>query len=562
MIDYKEDDFKIEELGNFYSKDKTIFRIFAPEHEKIFLLINDTSYEMIKNHYTFEVEVSGDLEGCKYHFLTNRGIKFNDPFSYTLFDDESIVLDKGKFNKEIVKAQPYENVIIYETSVRDFSSSDTYIGDYKKKFLALAQDNLKIDNYYKIGLDYLENLGITHLQLLPIFDFDDDHSDYNWGYNPVAFNSLKKDYIYDQDNPYAYINEFRYVINKLHERNIRVVLDVVFNHVYDEKTFDLNKILPNHFLRRKYDGTLAAGTLCGNEIKSEDPFVRAYLIEMSKRYVELFDIDGLRMDLMGILDVHTVKLINKELKKLKADFIVYGEGWDMGDVLPHDERASFRNVSRMDDVSMFNDYFRETIISYVLGNYDLENIMKVISSRNDYLDYLHSINYVECHDGYTFYDRLGMDGINEDDQTIIKKCKLALALVILSRGKPFIHSGQEFLRSKNGLHNSYNFDDAINQLDWNLRVKYNSICDYLKQLIAFRKTHSEFVCEDIPIYFEEYEKCLLYHLGDLIIMINPNDFDVIYVNNDYRVVFDEKGICDNKSLQIKISRHSVFICKK
>ena len=562
MIDYKEDDFKIEELGNFYSKDKTVFRVFAPEHDTLFLLINDTSYEMVKNHYTFEAEVQGDMEGKKYHFLSNRGIRFNDPFSYTLFEDESIVLDKDKFIKDIIKPKKYDDVFIYEASVRDFSSSDSYIGDYKRKFLALAQDNLKLDNYYMIGLDYLKNLGITHLQLLPVFVFFYDHSDYNWGYNPVAFNNLKKDYIHDTGNPYAYINELRYVVNKLHENNIRVVLDVVYNHVYNDKTFDLEKILPGHFLRRKHDGTLANGTYCGSEIKSEDPFVRAYLLEMSKRYVELFDIDGLRMDLMGILDYHTVRLINEQLKKIKEDFIVYGEGWDMGDVLPQSERASFRNVSKMDDVSMFNDYYRDTIINYILGNRDMENVRRVISSRNDYLDFLHTINYVECHDGYTFFDRLGVDNVHDDEKTIINKCKLALALVVLSRGKPFIHAGQEFLRTKKGVHNSYNRDDDINQIDWNLRVRNNQICDYLKQLIAFRKMHNEFLTNGIEVYFEEYESCLFYHLGELIIMINPNDKEVIYKNSNYRVVFDLNGICDNMPLEIKIEGHSVIICKK
>ena len=288
MIEYSSNDFNIDELGCLYTKEKSVFRVFAPGRDALFLVLNGNRYPMDRKGFTFSVTMEGDRHLSRYHFEDNGGISFKDPFAYLSEGKDSIILDPERFNQEIVKPVPYEDIVIYETSVRDFSSYG-YFGKYAKTFKALGVDGLKRDGFFMLGLDYLENLGITHLQLMPVMDFDNDRSEYNWGYNPLAFNHVKKDYVYDRNDPYAYVNELREAINKLHEHNIRVVLDVVFNHVYDAKNFDIEKMIPGHFLRRKNDGKLAMGTFCGSEIKSEDPFVRAYLVKMTLRYLELFD---------------------------------------------------------------------------------------------------------------------------------------------------------------------------------------------------------------------------------------------------------------------------------
>lgn len=561
MIQYSRDDFNIDQLGSFYSRDKTVFRVFAPEHDTLFLLLEGREYAMHKEHYTFEAEVSGDLEGKGYRFRTGDGVFFRDPFAYLSIDDLSIILDAEKFHDEKISPAKNEDVIVYEASVRDFSSDPSYTGHYPRKFLALAEEGLRKDDYYVLGFDYLKNIGVTHLQLLPILAFDLDHSEYNWGYNPVAFNHLQKDYVYDDDDLYAYINEFRDVVNRYHRNDIRIVMDVVFNHVYDVKTFDIEKMIPGHFLRRKADGRLAAGTLCGSEIKSEDPFVRAYLIHMAKRYVQLFDIDGLRMDLMGIIDIDTMNEMRSVLTQMKDDFIIYGEGWNMGDVLPEDQRAAIINADRIKGIAMFNDRFRDSVISYIEG--DIYNdVPGVLSAINDYLDHFQSVNYVECHDGYTFYDRLKHDRAYESEEVTVRKCKMALALVIFARGIPFIHAGQEFLRTKKGVRNSYNRADDINRIDWNLRVRNNDICDYLKDLISTRKQNEVFRKNDTYIRFERYYDCLIYHLDSYMVFINPGNSSHIYSDgNEHQVIFDTKGCCDYRTDEIAIPAYSVILCR-
>ena len=492
MIEYKETDFNIKRLGSLYSKEATIFKVFAPGYDTLFLVIHNRKYEMHKKDYTFEIALKGDLELIAYHYETNEGLTFRDPFAYYSNANDSYVLNPDKFIKKVVLPKRIDDVFIYETSVRDFSSDESYPGRYRKKILCLQESNLKLHNYYMVGLDYIKNIGYTHIQLMPTFEFDKDNSEYNWGYNPINYNCVEKDYIVDQDNPYAYINELRQTVNVLHENDIRVTLDVVFNHVYNKDCFDLNSMIPGHVFRLKEDGTYAEGTYCGNEIKSEDPFVRAYLLEMLERYVMLFDIDGIRFDLMGIIDYQTINMAKERLMSIKSDFICYGEGWNMGDALDEPLRATLQNAYKMPGVAFFNDNFRDTIINYVSGNNEIRNKVKeVLYGNNNGLSYKQSINYVECPDNYTFFDRMINYLGNDSLETNIRRCKLALSLYILGRGIPFIHSGQEFLRTKSLVENSYSSSDSINNLDWDRRVEYNSVCDYTKDLIELRKSHPE-----------------------------------------------------------------------
>ena len=559
MIEYSANDFSIDDLGCLYKKEKSVFRVFAPGHDTLFLVLDEVRYPMERQNLTFSVTVDGNHHLARYHFEDDKGIAFRDPFAYLSQGEDSILLDPERFNRETVKPEPCEDIVIYETSVRDFSSYG-YFGKYAKTFKALGMEGLKRDDYFMLGLDYLENLGITHLQLMPVMDFDNDRSEYNWGYNPLAFNHVKMDYVYDRNDPYACVNELREAINKLHEHNIRVVLDVVFNHVYDVRTFDIEKMIPGHFLRRKNDGKLAMGTFCGSEIKSEDPFVRAYLVKMTMRYLELFDIDGIRLDLMGIMDYETVNTLRDTLKAQKPDFVVYGEGWNMGDVLPEECRASIANVSRMPEVRMFNDHFRETVSAYVMGADNASEVCKALSG-SDYLSYEQSVDYVECHDGLTFFDRLGIDCVDDSPEAVRSKCKLALAMVMMGRGTPFIHSGQEFLRTKKGIANSYNSPDAINTLNWDLRIYNNDICDYLKALIRLRRNIGMYR-DDARIGFSDYKGCLLYRVDDVMIFFNPQRENVTYETEKCRVVFDRNGFCDYLTDKVELSAYSMVICKR
>ena len=239
MNRYKADDFDIEKLGSFYAPAKTIFRVFSPYYKELYLVIKGHSYQMHKKGLCFEIALGADLEGIGYHYETEDGVSFCDPFAYAAINGESIVVDPRKFIKEKITMAENKAPVIYECSVRDFSSAPSYCGKYKGKFLSFTEKGLKSPEGLSIGLDYLKELGISHLQLLPVFDFDNDKGDYNWGYNPVAYNHVKPAYLNDPDDPYAYVNELRKTVNVLHENGIRVVLDVVFNHVYNRPLFPL-----------------------------------------------------------------------------------------------------------------------------------------------------------------------------------------------------------------------------------------------------------------------------------------------------------------------------------
>lgn len=563
MVDYTTKDFNIKKLGSFYAKDKTIFRVFAPESKQVWLIVNNHRYQMHKNEYCFEIALGGDLELIKYCYQNDDDVIFRDPFAYYSDDEYSYVLDTSKFINEKIIPSRLKDIVIYETSVRDFSCDESFLGKHKRKFLALSEEGLEI-NGKPIGLDYLKYLGITHLQLMPVLDYDLDGFDYNWGYNPLAYNYVNRDYVCDYTNPYAYINELRSVVNKMHKNNIRVSLDVVYNHVYDCLNFDLEKMIPGHVFRLTDDGKLAQGTLCGNEIKSEDSFVSAYLVEMSSRLLQLFDIDGLRLDLMGILDYNTVNKIDKACKTIKHDFIVYGEGWNMGDALLEQERATIANAEKLGSVAMFNDYFRDVIINYISGNDSIRDEVKnALSGNNNNLNYTQSINFVECHDNSTFFDRMIRYKTEDPVWVNIRRCRLALGLVMIARGLPFIQSGQEFLRTKNLVENSYNCNETINKVDWNRRVENDLICKYFRDLVDLRRENKVFISNDVKVGFEDYYDCLIYRIDDLLIIINPCKWDYMYQDGtDYNVILDIDGKANYTSVVLSIPAYSMIVCKK
>jgi len=563
MVDYTSADFNIKELGSFYREDSTYFSCFSPDSEKMFLVLANNKYEMHKQHYTFYIGLKGNLEYYRYHFENEEGESFCDPFAYLSDEKDSIILDPRKFLHEKYYPSELKDVVIYETSVRDFSSDESYIGKYHKKFLALSETNVKLHDYYVLGLDYIKNLGYTHIQLMPVLEYDNLGSEYNWGYNPVNYNYCEKDYVVEQNNPYAYINELRQTINELHKNDIRVTLDCVFNHVGTLEKYDLNKMIKGHVFRRKENGEYANGSYCGNEIKSEDPFMRAYIIEMVERYLYLYDIDGVRLDLMGLLDIDTINELAFTLKNIKKDFLVYGEGWNMGEVLKDEQKANLLNADKQKDIGFFSDDFRETMISFVCGNDSIDqDVFRVLNGNGNNLEPYQAINYVECHDGYTFFDRLINYLPNDSLEVDIRRCKLALALCILAKGVPFIHCGQEFLRTKQLVNNSYNSGDEVNKIDWHRRVEFNSVCDYVKDLISIRKEYTYFLKENSNTEFYRQDLILVYKINDLTILINNTYSD--YVFNDgqnYQVILDMNGKNDYLSQNVTVFAHSLVIAK-
>lgn len=557
-------------LGSFVEGDKTIFRLWSPLTKSAVLHLDNNLYKMdYKGRGVFELIFDKNLDKHFYHYsiLRDDVYQFSDPFSYADKDHKnSYVVDRSKLAYQKCELPLIDTPIIYETSVRDFTS-DSVSFKHPQTFKGMCEENVKLDGY-PIGFDYLKKLGITYVQLMPIFSFDLDHSEYNWGYNPLTYNSLHLPYCFDK-GPYGQIEELRNFISLAHKNGIGVTFDVVYNHVYNVKSFNLANMLPFYFFRYK-DGKLGNASYCGNEVRTESYFAREYLKLLVKRFIEIYDVDGYRFDLMGIIDVDTINELKNSARSLKPSFLMYGEGWNMGDIVPYEYRSIKENAYKLQDVAFFNDDFRRTIRgnyiddknAYMLGFVDNKDRVKhVLSGSYEYgLNIKQTINYIECHDNYTVYDKVSR--FFDDNKMIIRVCKLSLALVMISRGIPFINSGEEFLRTKHGIDNTYNLDDSINMLDWHRKNNYLEVSNYFSDLCLLRKTNKEFVEEKTQVSFVDYYEALIYKIGSLKVFINPCIFDHVYNDgNEYNVIFDDSGFVNYKCSVVKIKAFSVLIIR-
>ncbi|MDO4500367.1 MAG: alpha-amylase family glycosyl hydrolase [Erysipelotrichaceae bacterium] len=561
----------IRDGHNIFSRKETVFRLWSPLSKKAEVVLGKIHYPMTYiGRGIYEFKISKNMEGTKYHYEVQREKKYSfpDPFSYLDFDEnESFVINpETLMNKQKVTCKDKETVI-YEVSVRDFSSQEDMPFKFKKKFLALTETGLK----YKgkpIGLDHLKELGISHVQLMPVFSFNIDKTDYNWGYNPMTYNSLEQSYLVSKEA--NGLNEFRMMVDTLHANDIKVTLDVVFNHAYGDKSFNLGRMVPYYFFRYYKNGYLGNASGCGNEIRSEAPFVRDYLKLMVKRFIEIFDIDGLRFDLMGIIDKETMNEISELCKKLKPGFLVYGEGWNMGDIVPYEKKAIMENASQMKDIAFFNYHFREAVRgrgiedrnAFMLGDLALkEEIRRVLEHSKVYgFDRNQTINYTECHDNYTVYDKVLKCTHYEPLRKRV--CEMAMGLCILAKGIPFIHSGQEFLRTKDGIDNTYNLPDSINKLDWKLMVDNLDVSEFLRDLIKIRNEYKVFSDDTVPGFYDYYE-VLVYELKDVKIFINSCAFEHIYDDgNKYRLIFDGDKQVDTLKSAFTIAPFAIVIALK
>lgn len=572
----KEHPYDIHHLGAFYTKEQTEFFCYAPTHAALYLVLDGVKMEMRKTKSTFSLSVPGDLEGCRYHYEAPNGLSFTDPFSYndTFEGKDSFVLDAQKLQTQCILPPPrknYYDTCIYETSVRDFSMDEKAGFRHPGKFLAFTETGLRL-NGHTVGVDYLKELGISHVQLMPVLRFDRNGYGYNWGYNPVSYNVLHPEYGVGR-GPYDLPREFRSMVDALHRNGLRVTLDVVFNHVFNDQKNALGRMIPYGCFRYYPDGRKANGSYCGNEVRTESLFVRDMLVEMCCRYITLYDIDGLRFDLMGLIDVQTITAIRDACLRLKPDFLLYGEGWNMGDLLPEVFRSHTGNAEKVRGVGFFNSFFRDTMrgsnsdtrrLGYVEDNLGLRNQVKtaLAGSYGIGLNPAQSINYAECHDNLTMYDKMRLSTPTLDKKTLIEKTRLLLGLTTLAKGIPFIHSGQEFLRSKKMIDNTYNRSDEINQLYWERRDKYSSLCQSLSDLLRLRREHDVFTDELITPQFIDYYEVLIYQLGDYKVFINPCVFDHLYQDSStYELLYDGCRRVSQEATLISLPRYSLVVAK-
>ena len=505
------------DLGNQYTKEKTTFKVWAPLATGVILKVmkwnGETELFPMKRQKkgVYFVEVCEDLELEQYVYLIRHTNSYEvtlDPYAYSSSSNgrASIIVDLEKVpcrQFDLPVLEKMTDMVIYETSVRDFSMSSTSGMKNKGKFLAFTELNTSTDSGNPTGLDYLSCLGITHLQLMPIADFAtvDEKNPlelYNWGYDPLAYNVTEGSYVTDPDDGYMRMTEAQRMVEALHSRGIRVVMDVVFNHMHDVNINALERTVPYYFFRRNEDGSLSNGSWCGNDLNTTALMCRKYILDMCRRWQVLYGIDGFRFDLMGIIDQETMKLVDAQGKALDPSFVVYGEGWNMPTALDEEMRTTIQNNLKTPYIGFFNDFFRDTLRGtnqmetkgYFSGDtYKTNDAMKAICNLDMFAKITQSINYVECHDNATCYDKLQISNYDESEKIRKRRSRLMMAAVILSQGVPFLHSGQEFFRTKGGLSNTYNAGDQVNALDWNRKDMEIDTTQFVQFLIHLRKNN-------------------------------------------------------------------------
>lgn len=553
-----------DDLGASYSKQQTTFKLWAPTACDVHLNLNGISYDMKRSEKgIYEVTLKGDHEKKYYRYYVNvdgNWVACEDPYGKSSLANSqySIVVDCEKFKDKKVKLPPlkhYTDAIIYEMNVRDFTAQN-YSNDfqYSKKFLGVVEENEQTIEK-KIGFSYLKELGITHVQLMPVLDFasvDELDQDlfYNWGYDPAQFMTLEGSYSRDANDPYARILEFKEMVRKLHEHGLRVNLDVVFNHVFDLDEMCLSKVVPNYYFQMNDKGYYSNGSWCGNDFDSRRAMGRKYIVDCCKYLMEMFHVDGFRFDLMGILDIETINLVRKECQKIDPNVMIYGEGWNMPSFLPQEERATILNDHKMEGVAHFSDRFRDIVKGktsmeevyrkgYCTGDVSLLPLMKDVLSASvcgyDAPQYFYEptnvVNYVECHDNQTCWDKIKECCKSETREIRIARHKMCIAAIMFAQGIPFIQCGQEFARTKYGKPNTYNNKDDINWIMWDRKEIYETIVQATKDCIRLRKEHPSLrlssrqkILENVSFADLENE-CLIYRTKDqqetLTILLNP-----------------------------------------
>ena len=525
------------EFGAIYADDSTTFRLWSPTSESVSLqLFQDGNYGdayevhamQRQNNGIWEIDINGNLDGVYYTYLIGRRGSLHEVVDINaravgangirgmVVNLEATNPDRWNEQNKI-RLNNYTDAVIYEVHVRDFSIDDSGNFNFKGKFLAFTEKGRTNSAGNSIGLDSLLELGITHIHLLPSYDFESidelrpEEPDFNWGYDPQNYNAPEGSYSTNARNGHTRIKELKLLIKTLHDHGIGVIMDMVYNHTYRAIDSNFNMTVPNYYYR--FDGDkFSNGSGCGNEIASEREMVRKFIVDSAVFWAKEYKIDGIRFDLMGLMDIATLQDIGGAIRKINPDFIIYGEGWTAGETpLKLEQRGIKANAEKIPDIAFFNDNFRDAIKGSVFdskdrgfanGNGDVSHRIKygIVGATPHHqleecrdnswaISPCQSVNYVEAHDNLTLWDKLAVSNANCSYEDRIKMAKLSAAITFLSQGIPFIQAGQEFLRSKDGDENSYKSCDEINSIKWDSKTKYYDVFLYYRGLIEFRKMH-------------------------------------------------------------------------
>lgn len=508
-------------LGATWSPEQTTFRVFAPTADRVFVILYDNpkgAEERAerpmekKPKGIWETTVAGNLKNKYYVYrLTGSDLDPNleviDPYARCVTDRDGrgMVVDLAATNPpgfDPKKRPPMKNrtdAVIYEMHVREFTIDPASGVKNRGLFLGVTESGTRLagDPDIKTGLDHLVELGVTHVQLMPIQDFDNDESVFdatNWGYMPVHFNSPDGWFATRRDDT-TRVTEFKRLVQTLHENGIRVIMDVVYNHTAPPASF--GKIVPNYYFRLRDDGTYYNGSGCGNEFKSENPMARKFILDSLKFWVEEYGADGFRFDLMGLIDLETMTEAARMLHALDPTILVYGEPWAGGGEVGI---ASITDKGKQKGLGFgaFNDDARNDIkgspsgsdAGFIQSGERAQNLKRGIEAaiRAWAQEPDEALIYAEAHDDLTLWDKIAISSSAPESERI-KMQNLAAAIVLTSQGIPFIHSGQEMCRTKEGISNAYNAPLEINQVKWNLKKTRRDVFDYCKGMIALRRAH-------------------------------------------------------------------------
>ena len=510
----KEFTYSGSDLGATYTPEKTTFRVWAPTADTVTLNLygsgtpgTDDLVEQLPMtadvNGTWIAEKEGDLNGTYYTYLVSVGGNENeacDPYARTtgvngkramILDLASTDPDGWENDTNPNAGMTYNDAVIYELHVRDLSSDESSGIQNTGKFLGLTETGTTTASGIPTGLDHMKDLGITHLHLLPVYDYasvDETQSDkpqFNWGYDPENYNVPEGSYSTDPYNGAVRVAEMKQMVKVLHDNQISVIMDVVYNHVYNASDFCVNQIVPGYFSRVNEDGTYSNGSDCGNDTASERSMVRKYIVDSVKYWADEYHIDGFRFDLVGLIDTETINEVVTEVHKTHPDVIFYGEGWTMDTAVTKDgyKMTTQPNSTDVPGFAFFSDTLRDALKGhvfyttrkgYVSGAADLADTVKgcFLGQAGDWCTTpAQSINYASCHDNMTLLDRItrSTPGVSEEDR--IRMNNLSAAIYMTAQGIPFLQAGEEMLRAKidasgDFVENSYNSPDSVNSIKW------------------------------------------------------------------------------------------------
>lgn len=529
-----------------YSPIETKFTLWAPTAEEVRVLLYDSgnegsayqtlSLEMgedgiwntsIKEDlkgkfYTFNVKVNGKWLGDTPGIMA-KAVGVNGKRAAVI--DLRSTDPEGWANDVRPLLKDYADIIVYEMHHRDFSLDSVSGIRNKGKFLALTELGTTTSQGEKTGIDHLKELGVTHVHILPSYDYASvdeskpDKAQYNWGYDPQNYNVPDGSYSTDPYKPDVRIKEFKQMVQALHKAGIRVVLDVVYNHTFNTEESNFERTVPGYFYRQTKDGKPANGSGCGNETASDRAMMRKYMVESVLYWINEYHIDGFRFDLMGIHDIETMNEIRVAVDKIDPSIFIYGEGWAASaPQLDQEELAMKANIYKMPRIAAFSDEMRDGLRggwdddrkgAFLIGQpghemsikFGLVGAVKHPQVINDSVNYskepwalqpTQMISYVSCHDDMCLADRLKATMPDATDEERASLHKLAETFVFTSQGVPFIFAGDEMMRDKKGIHNSYNSPDSINTIDWRNKTIHHDVFDYVRELITLRKNHPAF----------------------------------------------------------------------